>query len=31
MSPNSTGIGGGYRVDQPDDLMWLEDAFGVSP
>ncbi len=31
MSPNCTGIGGGYRVDQPDDLMWLEDAFGVSP
>jgi len=31
QSPNCTGIGGGYRVDQPDDLMWLEEEFGVTP
>jgi hypothetical protein len=31
MSPNCTGIGGGYRVDQVDDLMWLEEEFGVTP
>lgn len=31
MSPNCTGMGGGYRVDQPDDLAWLEEAFGLTP
>ena len=31
MSPNCTGIGGGYRVDQADDLTWLEQEFGVTP
>ncbi len=30
-SPNCTGMGGGYRVDQPDDLEWLEDEFGLAP
>lgn len=31
VSPNCTGTGGGYRVDQPDDLGWLEEAFGLTP
>jgi hypothetical protein len=31
MSPNCTGMGGGYRVDQPDDLEWLAEAFGLTP
>ena len=31
QSPNCTGIGGGYRVDQPDDLNWLEERFGITP
>lgn len=30
-SPNCTGIGGGYRVDQPDDLNWLAGDFGLTP
>lgn len=31
VSPNCTGFGGGYRVDQPDDLGWLERRFGLTP
>jgi len=31
QSPNCTGIGGGYRVDQADDLTWLATRFGVEP
>jgi V8-like Glu-specific endopeptidase len=30
LSPNCTGIGGAYRVDQPDDLAFLAD-FGITP
>lgn len=30
-SPNCTGVGGGYRVDQPDDLRWLAEDFGLAP
>jgi hypothetical protein len=29
-SPNCTGVGGAYRLDQPDDLAFLAD-FGVTP
>ena len=31
VSPQCTGNGGGYRLDQPDDLNWLASAFGVTP
>jgi hypothetical protein len=31
VSPNCTGFGGGYRVDQPDDLHWLARRFGIEP
>jgi hypothetical protein len=31
VSPNCTGMGGGYRVDQPDDLDWLAGEFGLTP
>ena len=30
LSPNCTGIGGAYRLDQPDDLEFLA-SFGVTP
>jgi hypothetical protein len=30
ISPNCTGIGGAYRLDQPDDLDFLAD-FGITP
>jgi hypothetical protein len=30
LSPNCTGQGGGYRVDQADDLGWLERRFGLT-
>lgn len=30
ISPNCTGTGGGYRLDQPDDLTFLAE-FGVTP
>ena len=30
LSPNCTGLGGGYRVDQADDLGWLERRFGLT-
>jgi hypothetical protein len=30
VSPNCTGIGGAYRLDQPDDLAFLA-TFGVTP
>jgi V8-like Glu-specific endopeptidase len=30
LSPNCTGIGGAYRLDQPDDLAFLAE-FGVTP
>jgi hypothetical protein len=30
ISPNCTGTGGGYRVDQADDLAWLA-TFGITP
>ncbi len=30
LSPNCTGIGGAYRLDQPDDLAFLAD-FGLTP
>jgi hypothetical protein len=30
LSPNCTGTGGGYRIDQPDDLAFLA-GFGVTP
>lgn len=30
ISPNCTGIGGAYRLDQPDDQAFLE-TFGVAP
>ncbi|HEX5589150.1 MAG TPA: trypsin-like serine protease [Candidatus Limnocylindrales bacterium] len=30
LSPNCTGIGGAYRLDQPDDLDFLAD-FGITP
>jgi hypothetical protein len=29
-SPNCTGVGGAYRLDQPDDLAFLAD-FGITP
>ena len=29
-SPNCTGVGGAYRIDQPDDLAFLAE-FGVTP
>ena len=29
-SPNCTGVGGAYRIDQPDDLAFLAD-FGITP
>ena len=29
-SPNCTGVGGAYRLDQPDDLEFLAD-FGITP
>lgn len=28
LNENCAGIGGGYRVDQPDDLDWLNSEFG---
>jgi hypothetical protein len=28
--PNCTGVGGAYRLDQPDDLEFLAD-FGIAP
>lgn len=31
VSPNCTGTGGGYRIDQPDDHAWLYNTFGVTP
>jgi hypothetical protein len=30
ISPNCTGTGGGYRVDQPDDHAWLA-TLGITP
>lgn len=30
MSSTCSGISGGYRVDQPDDLAWLEEEFGLA-
>jgi len=30
QSPNCTGIGGAYRLDQPDDLRFLA-SFGITP
>jgi Trypsin len=30
LSPNCTGIGGAYRLDQPDDLAFLA-GFGITP
>jgi hypothetical protein len=30
LSPSCTGIGGAYRLDQPDDLGFLAD-FGITP
>jgi hypothetical protein len=30
LSPNCTGIGGAYRIDQPDDLAFLAE-FGIEP
>jgi len=30
LSPNCTGIGGAYRLDQPDDLRFLA-SFGITP
>jgi Trypsin len=30
LSPNCTGIGGAYRLDQPDDLAFLAE-FGITP
>jgi hypothetical protein len=30
LSPNCTGIGGAYRLDQPDDLEFLADH-GITP
>jgi hypothetical protein len=30
FSPNCTGVGGAYRLDQPDDLAFLAD-FGITP
>lgn len=30
FSPNCTGVGGGYRLDQPDDLAFLA-TFGITP
>ena len=30
LSPNCTGIGGAYRLDQPDDLAFLA-GFGIEP
>ena len=30
LSPNCTGIGGAYRIDQPDDLAFLAE-FGITP
>jgi hypothetical protein len=29
-SPNCTGVGGAYRLDQPDDLAFLA-GFGITP
>ena len=29
-SPNCTGVGGAYRLDQPDDLEFLADH-GITP
>jgi hypothetical protein len=31
VSGNCTEPSGGYRVDQPDDLGWLEEEFGLTP
>jgi hypothetical protein len=31
FTPYCTGNGGGYRVDQPDDLEWLASDFGLTP
>ncbi len=31
LSPNCTGVDGAYRVDQPDDLTWLDERFGLTP
>lgn len=28
LNANCAGIGGDYRVDQPDDLDWLNSEFG---
>lgn len=30
FSPKCTGVGGGYRLDQPDDLAFLA-TFGITP
>jgi hypothetical protein len=31
VTPYCTGNGGGYRVDTPDDLDWLEEDFDLTP
>jgi secreted trypsin-like serine protease len=31
LNARCAGTGGGYRVDTPDDLEWLEEEFGLTP
>jgi hypothetical protein len=31
MDPNCAAGGGGYRLDQPDDLDWFAEEFGLTP